>query len=149
MENIFTATKPFYVLAKVLGLFPLSAKSPWENGKFKTNLLDVSHWFVMIFLASILIAINVFFDDGPASTSPLVAMMFKIQAMFGTFLISILFFYQMAKRHSIVNFFRAIDEFDQRVCNIYCNWIIKKLFLYFRQMIWVWLWTSRSTRSSS
>lgn len=117
MENVFTSVKPFYVLAKVLGLFPLSAESSWENGKFKTNLLDVSHWS----LVSILIALNVFFDDGPASTSPLVAMMFKIQAMFGTFLISILFFYQMAKRHSIVKFLRAVDEFDQRVGNFYCN----------------------------
>lgn len=34
MENIFTAIRPFYVLAKTLGLFPMSFEGPALKGHF-------------------------------------------------------------------------------------------------------------------
>lgn len=115
MENIYTCYKPFYVLSKCLGMFPMSFEGPPRKGKLKVKWHD---WLLPGFATLIptaIIAVNIFCDDSPASTSPFLSKLWVIEILFGVFLMMTQFPYQLLKHRNIEEFLNRVHHFDQKV----------------------------------
>lgn len=118
MENIYTTLKPFYILIKSMGLFPMSFEGPPRKGFFKTKKIDVSASCVAGMLPVCMIALNLMIQDPVVSTSPFVSKMFVVSAFVGVCTIFCQFWMQIRLRHSILNFLGLLNNFDQRVRNL-------------------------------
>lgn len=115
MENIFTAVKPFYYLAKVLGLFPMSLLGLEVKGTFVTKWHGVFASIFSVSIAFLLLFLNLFLNDGPTSSSQMLSDMLRVQAVFSLILIIVQFFYQYSKCSSIVKFLKDLNEIDHQV----------------------------------
>lgn len=115
MENIFSVSEPYYFLCKVLGLFPMSFEGPKTKGVFKTKWNDVVCSLLSLIVPVLLIALNFYLEYGPTSSSAMLSDLWKIQAVFGVFLILLQHSYQISKNKEIPRFLNAVNEFDQKV----------------------------------
>lgn len=115
MENIYTTAKPFYILAKVLGLFSKSLVGPEIKGIFETKWHGIFTSFLSGSTAIALLSLNLLIDDGPTSSSEILSKLLKLQAIFGIVLIIVQFVYQHSKNHAIVEVLHAFHRFDQKV----------------------------------
>lgn len=115
MKNVFTSAKPFYVLAKILGLFALSFDGPASKGNLRTKWLDFFYSGVFFLLPAILIAMYSLFGDDLVDESALLAKAWVVQNIFGVALLIIPFAYQQSKRQSIKTFLNGLDAFDTKV----------------------------------
>lgn len=112
MENVYTTVKPFYYLAKTLGLFP---KSFDVKGKFETKWHGIMGSLLSLSTASVLLILNLLINDGPTSSSVMLSEMLRVQAVIGIILIIIQFFYQHSKVCEIVEFIDLLNKIDQKV----------------------------------
>lgn len=115
MENVFTAIKPFYYLAKVLGLFPMSLSGSGAKGTFKTKWHGVLMSILSISTSFLLLLLNLFISDSSKGSFGVISDMLRIQAVLCLILIIVLFVYQLSKCSSIVKFLEDLNEIDQQV----------------------------------
>lgn len=115
MENVYTIIKPFYILAKVIGLFPLSFDGPMYKGIFKTKFYDVLIPVIVPGMSISLIALNIIINEGPASSSAMLADVWKIHTVFGCFLVILQFVVQMNNYKSIPKFLEVLNNYDLKV----------------------------------
>lgn len=115
MNNIYTTVKPFYVLLKVLGLFPLTFEESRTKIYFKTLWRDV---FVSIifFLASIvLITLKLTYESFIESDSVVLIRAWEYGLLLGLTMLTVTFCYQISKRNKILKFLKALQGFDDEV----------------------------------
>lgn len=115
MENIFTSARPFCLLSKILGLFPVSFDGPAANGVLKLSFFGVVCSGLSAFIAISLIALNLLQENIPTSSSRLLSLLFRIDLLIGLLLNLITLFYQMGRLRSIANFLIAIHNIDEKV----------------------------------
>lgn len=116
MENIFTAVRPFYILTKVLGLFPKSFVGTHKNGFLKLKWHGVAYSCLSLSLLALLFLINIFFDE-PSSSSELLSKLWRIDILAGLLLNFIQFCWQIEKQQSIAAFLVAVHTVDEKVRN--------------------------------
>lgn len=117
MENIYTTVRPFYVLSKCMGLFPVSFEGPPRKGFLMTKRTDIAASCIAGVIPICMIALNLMIEDSVVSTSPFVSRMFVVSAFVGVCTIFVQFWMQISQRHSILSFLAALNNFDQRVRN--------------------------------
>lgn len=115
MENIFTAAQPFYLLSKVMGLFPMSFEGPIEKGNFKVKWHDVIYSLFSLTVPISLIAFNLLAEVTQVSSSALLSDIWVIHSITGVSLLILQFSYQVCKRKEILRFLEAVNEFDEKV----------------------------------
>lgn len=114
MENIFTSFKPIYFVSKILGLFPMSFDGPDIQGRFKIRWTDVIASFLSISILASLVPL-VFLNPDLSNSTVLLAQLWNIQVIVGTFFLSLAFIYQIMKCKSTVSFLHAVNKFDEKV----------------------------------
>ena len=114
IENIYWSAKPFYILAKFLGLFPLSLTQNKFEFKWHGKISTV---FMITFLI-FLIFVNLVLKDGPTTSSQLLKQIWEVQAIIGLSLILLQFLHQFRKRYFIADFLLAIENIDKKVKKI-------------------------------
>lgn len=115
MENIYTAAEPFYILSKVLGLFPMSKEGPTAKGLFRLKWHGIVSCLVSFIVPIALIALTIFFDNPDSWLSKV----WSIYTNFGTTWSFLNFFFQIIKHESAIKFLDAVNQFDQKV-NLSC-----------------------------
>lgn len=115
MENIYTTVRPFYILTKSIGLFPMSFDGPPRKGFFYTKWTDVVASCISGVIPVFMIAFNIMVDASAVSTSPFMSKMFVVSAFVGICAIFLQFWLQISLRHSILHFLACMNSFDQRV----------------------------------
>jgi hypothetical protein len=116
MENIFTVTKPFYYLSKLMGLFPMTFDGPIEKGNFSIKWHDIFASGVALLVTFVIFVFNFTADERNfSSSSVLLSKTWDVQSMLGLIPVLIMFFVQMLKRNSIVKFLQAIFVIDLKV----------------------------------
>ena len=115
MENIFTSIRPFYILTKTLGLFPITMESPETKSFSKLNLTGVISTCLTFLFLIILIILNIAGDDVKISSSEMLSKLWRLEVFLGLLLMCVQFFYQIGKHRSIVKFIFDIHEIDQMV----------------------------------
>lgn len=115
MENIYTAARPFYVLSKGLGLFVASQEGPASKGLYSSTLYGKMASFTALFVKISLLAwFMIIFGSEPDKNS-LTSKLWYANTVFVSFLVFMLFFYQMMRQKSIVKFLDSVHAFDQKV----------------------------------
>lgn len=115
MENIFTASKPFIILAKLLGLFPTSFDGPARKGSLKLKCLDILislFWFVSI---CYLVFTGVSRTSFYTGSSIILAKIWDVFIKMEYSLYFIEFCYQVSKHKNIVRFLKKIQKSDEKV----------------------------------
>lgn len=128
MDNVYTEIKPFYNLSKALGVFPKSFVGLPTTGNLETKWIDVASSSVSFLLALALMLLNIFLDDVPSSSSPILSRIWVIQSLQGASFIFIIFFYQSSKCKSIVKFIASLHQFDQKVTKTRLAGILFRIF---------------------
>jgi len=110
MENIYSVAKPFCLLLKLLGLFPLS----FSGGNLKYRWFDFIAFLGPLIVSIVLVILNILTDEVALGTSKILLKAWNILLIFCLICITVLIFYQQCKRHSIMRFFSIIQEFDRK-----------------------------------
>jgi hypothetical protein len=123
--NIFDCAKPFLVLLKVFGLFPVTNKrfSRKKTKKLQKLVDEVVVGFVLI-LSIVLVCINV--------NSGLFQNVWHYSALIGFVTFLIIIFYQKMKWKAIWKILKTIDEFDRKVSCFTLNFEMKLFLSDFR-----------------
>jgi 7tm Chemosensory receptor len=115
MENVYTAARPFYVLSKALGLFPLSVDGPMTKGIFTLKRRGAAGSTISV-VTPILLIIWLFYvrqlDERPTEK---LMKVWIIEMVFGVLLIFVQFFIQLPRCRQIVRFLEDVNSFDRRV----------------------------------
>lgn len=116
MENIYSAVKPFYILAKFLGLFPKSFKGSVAKGILKTKWHDV-----IISTISLSVLIFLIYRISSEKTilkieSKILMRAWDISLVMGLYFLLIQFVYQCFEKNEISEFLRHLHKFDNKVC---------------------------------
>lgn len=93
----------------------MSFEGPEVKGNFELNWNGIFTSFLSISFTVVVLALNVIIDDGPTGSSVILSELLKMQATFGVILVFVQFFFQTYKTKSIVKFFEALHEIDQKV----------------------------------
>lgn len=115
MENIFTAARPFLILMKVFGLFPLPTVSHAVKGDFKLRLQDLVFTLFGFCLISSVIVVNIYRDRVEYTSSKILPIAWETTLMFELLSLAVFFFYQHSKRKRIAEFLHLINDFDKKV----------------------------------
>ena len=109
MEDIYTAVQPFYLLAKILGLFPVS---------FRENRITKVFDFILSTFSTFLLffVIHLFYsnDDG-FKMSKLGFLVWDLSIYLVQFMLIGQFGWQIYKRHEIKRFLKQLRDFDTEV----------------------------------
>lgn len=120
MENIYTSVKPFYILMKYLGAFPMTLEGKCEKGNFSRKWHDiVGSSLSAIIPISLLMCIQIF-DDGRQSSSTLLSKAWIIGISFVQGLIIFSWCNQQYKCRNITKFLKALNKFDSKVRRSLC-----------------------------
>lgn len=111
MENFYTAAKPFCVLAKFFGLFVMSQEGDTFAGFYKLKWQGIAY-SIASFIVPTTLLLNIIFYH---SSDIWLSKVWNIHTNFSTLMICLQFFYQIGKQQSILNFFSAVNDFDQKV----------------------------------
>lgn len=114
MENVFSSVKPFYRLAKTLGLFPFSFVGSELKGILELNWQGVLASLTWLSLSIFLIALRFLHEDGIISSAMLTKLL-HAQAIFGILMLIVQFFYQLLKLSSMKQFLLFLNEIDNEV----------------------------------
>lgn len=126
MENIYSVAKPFYILAKVLGIFPMALND--RKNVFKVKWLNLAYSFLTL---SVPLGLNICNVLSGNSYELWLMTIWKTLAIFGVSLITLLYFYQFSKRQEIAMFLKAIDRFDQQVGKVLKLNVLMVIFFLF------------------
>jgi hypothetical protein len=109
--NIFETFKPFYLLSKVLGLFPMTL----ENSSFRKTKFDVVRAVVSwLFLASSTV-LTIWLDKEPPLSSAVINKTWRVHSVFGLLLMWAEFSVQMWKCKAIPELIFKLHAFDEKV----------------------------------
>ena len=109
MEDIYTAVQPFYFLAKILGLFPVSFKANQVTKVFDLILSTFS-----MFLLFVVIKLFYNYDDG-FKMSKLGFLVWDLSIYLVQFMLICQFGWQIYKRNEIKRFLKQLRDFDTEV----------------------------------
>lgn len=118
MENIYTTVKPFYIVCKILGSFPMTFEGPTMKGCFKTKWHDVlltSCSFA--FLASLAIY-KLQGGNVIENKSAIMTKAWDLSLKVGLFAFLMHFCIQVGIRNKIKRFLRSLSNFDLEVRDV-------------------------------
>lgn len=117
MENIYTTVKPFYLLAKVMGTFPMTFEGQATRGVLKTKWHDVllSIIAVLILIAFIVTKYNM--ETVIKVESSMLVRAWDLYFLFGFHLLIVQLCLQLCKRNQICEFMRLLHKFDAEASN--------------------------------
>lgn len=113
--NIFTVSKPFIEVAKVLGIFPMSFDGAPEKGVLKVKWFDAFIWIGTFSISVAIIFLNMKRETIFIKNSSILIWAWDILKYID--LISLLFLiaYQFLKRKNILKFLNVIHKVDEEV----------------------------------
>lgn len=115
MENIFTAVKPILVVAKFLGIFPMSFEGATREGEFRTKWLDIAITLLW-FCALTLLAVSIILFKLPLmNDSKILLLAWIILTDAEPIIYSFMSGYEIYKRNNIVQFLRCFRSNDEEV----------------------------------
>lgn len=115
MDNVFFAASPFCRIMCAIGFFPLSLNGPIANGDFVINRRGVIASCCNAVISFIFIVLNFTNSFEFKGVSPFLNVLFRMQAVLGSLLNFMQFFYQIYKRRQIVEILAALNSFDKKV----------------------------------
>lgn len=117
MENIYTTTKPFYWLAKVMGTFPKTFEGQATRGVLKTKWHDVLLSIIAVLVLIAFIGIKINMETVMKVESSMLARAWDLYLLLGFYLLIIQLCLQLCKRNKICDFMRLLQKFDAEVRN--------------------------------
>lgn len=114
MEDVYSSIRPFYILLKILGVFPITStekQSSWGNF---ANVLIASCSiiiFILVFFANILRRITFF----SVYSTEIIQLIWLISLYFYIASTFVETCYQIYKRNEIKNFLKLLNKFDTKV----------------------------------
>ena len=111
MENIYTAAKPFFVFATILGLCPIAFE---KNLKIKFKIAVIWSCFVFLILTCSCVKLLLNFEAFEVD-SDLLSSAWKIIINLDIWSLFILFIYQLLKRKNILSFLTILNSVDEMV----------------------------------
>lgn len=115
MENIFTSVQPFYVLAKVLGTFPMSFDGPACKGLFKVKWHDLTVSALLFAFLLTLSFLKISLADSFIVESVVLQEAWGLSLIAGLYITLAQLAFQIYKRNEIKQFLRHLDDFDLEV----------------------------------
>jgi hypothetical protein len=115
MENVFTAFKPFYLLSKLIGTFPMTFQGQAKNGNFKTKLFDAVYSIISCCAIFFMIYMKFSSDNLVRSESMIVYIIWSYSIVFELLTLLIQLWFQIYHRHEIELFLKLLHEFDNEV----------------------------------
>jgi hypothetical protein len=114
MANVFTVFHPFYLILKLVGVFPKSFVGPVEKGLLKTKCLDVIPPILVILWILYLIH-EVTTGSHIINESLILMVAWNYSLIFELCLIILQSLYEIHHRESIVKFLGVLSEFDREL----------------------------------
>lgn len=119
MDNFYSSVQPFYLILKLLGIFPISYEASGNGQVFKQKFLDVLNCCVSFIIFMFVCAINIDHkNDVMRSSSDIITSAWSFSLLFCMLNVFVLLCYQIMKRNSIVRFFHLVDNFDGKARNL-------------------------------
>lgn len=118
MQNIYTTVKPFYIYARLLGLFPLSQEDSTEKGIFQVKWHSVAPTFIAMTVVLSQLFLLVFSQEPSEGPTKFHSTAWNIQTAVNVLIATIQLFYQTSKYRSILKFVFSLNSFDQKVSKI-------------------------------
>lgn len=114
-ENVFTSARPFLVLMKILGLFPLSFEGSAEGGRWERKLRDYSYSLCKFVFWILLVIANILYSDFIESSSFIMRNIFNFSISVGFISIPLMLFSQWCKCSNVPIFLSSINDCDRKV----------------------------------
>lgn len=111
MKNVLQNLKPFYILAKVLGLFPVN----FDEKSFKISYNNVVYSVVNILILFFMILMAIFYGYDHALSSEMLSFLWQINSIFGLSLILLQFLIQMKNIKVFPRLIAKLQMFDEKV----------------------------------
>lgn len=118
MKNVHTSFVPFYLIAKLLGLFPFSYESERHNGILIQKYRDIASTLTSFLIFMFLYIANFFRNDSVSSSSDILPRAWDLSLHFFLTTLLISYLYQLSKWKSITKFLTLIKKFDEKVWKI-------------------------------
>ena len=117
MENIFTVSKPFILLANIFGIFPMSFEKNSINGVLKVTWHGLVNSVLSMMLVIYIVASPMSFDFVFFQRSKILMISWTFIDYSDTISCLIIFCCQLYKSKNIFKFLKVIDSIDQEVIN--------------------------------
>lgn len=126
MENIYTTVKPFYILSKVLGSFPMTFEGPPEKGFLRTKCQDILATGCSFIVLTVLALYKLTSENVFQCDSFIMIKSWDVSIVVGFFVFLMHFCVQVAVRKNIKKFLRRLHNFDQEVKfrSLRCSFLI-------------------------
>lgn len=118
MENIFTSSKPFLLLGKIVGIFPMSFVGPTRKGILKTNWIDLIPFCCTLGILIFLFALHLLLDMFNVRDSMMVSYGWSLARYSEYSSYVFLLSYQLLKRQNIVRFLKQVQRADDEAKNL-------------------------------
>lgn len=115
MENIFTAAKPFLVLLKLFGVFPMTFKGAIRKGYFETTIKDHFYSLCTFGVWLFLIVLNGLYYTSFETSSFMMRNVYKFSLTIGFLSAFIMASYQRCKLSNISKFLSTVKDYDTKV----------------------------------
>lgn len=115
MENIYSTALPFYWLAKVLGVFPITFENHTKRVVLRTKWIDVMFSSSAVILLVAFIAIKFNTETLIRIESSILERAWDLSLVFGFELLLVQLFFQILKRDKIAVFLSQLHAFDCQV----------------------------------
>lgn len=118
MENIFTVFRPFYLLLKTFGAFPISFVGPVGNGVLRTKWHDFLLPILSLSLFFLLLVVKVSTESFVKSNSTILAIAWNYLIVFDLLTLLIQLCFQISRRAVIKQFLKLLNEFDRELTKL-------------------------------
>lgn len=115
MENIYTTLEPFYILSKILGVFPKSFVAAKQKGILKLEWFDVVITCCSLFTACVLFAVEIISQFNLDRKISVSLKFWSVSLYLETFMLFIQFTIQILNSSKIELFLKQLHKFDQKV----------------------------------
>jgi len=118
MDNVFKTIKPFFILIKISGIFPMSYESTVTNGKFVVKWHDMFVTFWCFSVMILLLIMNIINGEFVVAFSTLLTFAWHVSLIFGLAMLIFMFLYHVTKHKTYGIILNALNSFDQAVSRI-------------------------------
>lgn len=116
MENIFTVSKPFLTLARLIGLFPATYQQSSNKKYFKVSIHGIFFTCCSISISSYLVIANYIDHNRPPNKQSEISSISQVfMRNFELFAYLLLCIYQVSKWRKVVEFLKMIEKADNEV----------------------------------
>lgn len=115
MEDVYTSFKPFFVIGKVFGTFPIFMDSSAKKITVKEKIADFITSFLSIGVFCAIFMVNFIRQGSLLSSSKILDSAWRLSLLLCLAMMIVSLFYQLFKRESIIKNITILNRIDKMV----------------------------------